>query len=57
MVTSSIETDMDMTNGARGEIVNIILHLNEPPLGDEPIVTFQHLPSYILVELKQTRAK
>ena len=57
MVTSNIETDMDMTNGARGEIVNIILHLNESPLGDEPIVTFQHLPSYILVKLKQTHAE
>ena len=52
MVTSNIETDLDVTNGARGEIVDIILHPDEPPLGDDPIVTLQHLPSYILVKLK-----
>jgi hypothetical protein len=57
MVTSNIETDLDVTNGARGEIVDIILHHNEPPLGDDPIVTLQHLPLYILVKLKQTRAE
>jgi ATP-dependent exoDNAse (exonuclease V) alpha subunit len=57
MVTSNIETDLDVTNGARGEIVDIILHPDEPPLGDDPIVTLQHLPSYILVKLKQTRAE
>ena len=57
MVTSNIETDLDVTNGAQGEIVDIILHPDEPPLGDDPIVTLQHLPSYILVKLKRTRAE
>ena len=54
MVTSNIETNLDVTNGAQGEIINIILHPDEPPLGDDPIVTLQHLPSYILVKLKRT---
>ena len=57
IVTSNIETDLDVMNGARGEIIDIILHLDEPPLGDDPIVTLQHLPLYILVKLKQTHAE
>jgi PIF1-like helicase len=56
MVTENLETDLDVTNGARGEIVNIILHPDEPPIGDEPIITLQHLPSYILVKMDRTRA-
>ena len=38
MVTSNVETDLDITNRAHGEIVDIVLHLNEPTLPDEPIV-------------------
>ncbi|KAJ7187076.1 hypothetical protein C8R46DRAFT_1274132, partial [Mycena filopes] len=56
MVTSNLETDLDLTNGARGEIVDIILHPDEPPVGDEPIVHLQNLPAYILVKLSRTRA-
>ena len=29
MVTNNVETDLDITNGARGEIVDIILHQDE----------------------------
>jgi len=56
MVTENLETDLDVTNRARGEIVNIILHPDKPPIGDEPIITLQHLPSYILVKMDRTRA-
>ena len=56
MVTENLETDLDVTNGARGEIVDIILHPDEPPISDEPIVTLRHLPSYILVKMNRTRA-
>jgi len=56
MVTANIETDLDVTNGARGEIVDIILHPDEPPLGDDSIVTLKYLPSYILVKMQRTRA-
>ena len=45
-----------MTNGARGEIVDIILHRDEPPLSNELIVTLNHFPSYILVKMQRTCA-
>ena len=45
-----------MINGARGEIVDIILNIDEPPMGDEPIVTLKELPAYILVKLHCTCA-
>ena len=56
MVTTNIETDLDIANRARGEIVDIILDSREPPLLHEPVVHLTHLPSYILVKLKRTRA-
>jgi ATP-dependent exoDNAse (exonuclease V) alpha subunit len=56
MVTENIETDLDVTNGVRGEIVDIILHPDEPPLSSEPIVTLKHLPSYVLIKMQRTRA-
>jgi len=55
MVTQNVETDLDITNGARGKIVDIILHLDKPPVGNEP-VKLKYLPSYILVKLDRTRA-
>jgi ATP-dependent exoDNAse (exonuclease V) alpha subunit len=56
MVTSNVETDLDVTNGARGEIVEIILDPREPPVGDGAIVELKYLPVYILVRLQRTRA-
>ncbi|KAF8076845.1 hypothetical protein FPV67DRAFT_1472856 [Lyophyllum atratum] len=56
MVTDNIETDLDVTNGARGEVVDIILHPDEPPLGTSSIVDLSYLPLYILVKLHRTRA-
>ncbi|TFK80876.1 hypothetical protein K466DRAFT_459022, partial [Polyporus arcularius HHB13444] len=56
MVTSNIETDLDVANGARGEIIDIVLHPDEPPIGTDPVVTLHHPPSYILVKLHRTRA-
>ncbi|KIL70017.1 hypothetical protein M378DRAFT_58263, partial [Amanita muscaria Koide BX008] len=56
LVTDNIETDLDVTNGAHREIVNIILHPDEPPIGEEPIVVLKMLPSYLLVKLARTRA-
>ncbi|KAG9075041.1 hypothetical protein FS749_013333 [Ceratobasidium sp. UAMH 11750] len=51
MVTLNIETDLDITNGAQEEIVDIVLNPDEPPFDDTPTVaTLQHLPLYILVE-------
>ena len=57
LVTNNIESDLDVTNGARGEIVNIILHPDEPPISaNEPIVHLKYLPSYLLVKLSCTWA-
>ena len=57
MVTNNIETDLDITNGARGEIIDIILHPDEPYVdAKKPIVRLKHMPSYLLVKLSRTRA-
>ena len=56
MVTQNVETDLDVTNGARGEIVDIILHSDDPPVGDQPIIKLKCLLVYILVKLMRTRA-
>ena len=57
MVTENIHTDLDIiTNGARGEIVDIILHADELPINHEnSIVKLRYLPAYILVKLSRTR--
>ena len=55
MVTENIHTDLDITS-ARGEIVDIILHADEPPINHEnSIVKLRYLPAYILVKLSKTR--
>ncbi len=56
MVTSNIQTDLDLANGARGEVVDLVLHPDEPPVGDGCVVHLQHLPAYILVKMHRTRA-
>ena len=56
LVTDNLETDLDITNGARGEIVDIILHPDEPATGEGSIVNLKYLPSYLLVKLSRTRA-
>ena len=48
VMVENVETDLDITNGARGVIVDIILDPNEPPIGNDPIVTLKRLPAYIL---------
>jgi len=56
MVTTNVETDLDVTNGTCGEIVDIILHPDEPPVGDGPVVKLKYLPAYIPVKLTRTQA-
>jgi len=56
MVTENLETDLDITNGARGEIINLILHPDEPPIPSTPIVHLKFLPAFILVKLQKTKA-
>lgn len=56
MVTNNLQTDLDITNGARGVIADIILNHNEPPLEDGSIVHLKFLPECVLVKLSRTRA-
>ena len=56
MITENLETDLDITNGARGHIVRIVLDPNEPALTDDTIVHLKYLPIYILVKLDRTKA-
>lgn len=57
MLTNNIETDLDMTNGARGEIIGITLHPDEPRIDKaECTVQLKNMPIYILVKLTRTRA-
>ena len=46
MVTKDIETNLDVTNSAQGEIVNIIVHPDESPISaNEPIVHLKYSDS------------
>ncbi|KAI0652107.1 hypothetical protein C8Q79DRAFT_875430, partial [Trametes meyenii] len=56
MVTSNIQTDLDLANGARGEIVDFVLHPDEPPLEAGSIIRLKYLPVYVLVKMHRTRA-
>jgi len=57
MVTTNIDTDLDITNGAQGEIVDIVLHPDEPSFDkSQSRIFLKHLPCYILVKLTRTRA-
>ena len=56
MVTNNLQTDLDITNGARGVITGIILDPDEPPLEEGSVVTLKHLPECVLVKLSRTRA-
>nr|VWO93936.1 Vacuolar protein sorting-associated protein 4 [Ganoderma boninense] len=56
MVTRNLKTELDIANGARGEIVDIILHPDEPPVGQASIVKLNRLPAYVLVKLDRTKA-
>ena len=56
MVTQNVVTDLDITNGARGTIVNIWLHPDEPPICDlKPTIELKYLPPCVLVKLDHTR--
>ncbi|GJF00157.1 ATP-dependent exoDNAse [Phanerochaete sordida] len=56
LVTNNIETDLDLANGSRGEIVDIILHPDEPEWGTASTVHLKHMPRCILVRMDRTRA-
>ena len=51
-----IVTNLDITNGARGTIVGIVLNPEEPLLGDNSIVILKHLPWCVLVKLNHEKS-
>lgn len=56
MVTLNIETEMDVANGTRGEIVGIVLHPEEEPIPPNiRRVELKRQPAYVLVKLHHTR--
>jgi len=54
MVTTNIETELDITNGVRGIIVDVILHPDEEYAKECEEVVTAKLPQYLLVKLDQT---
>ncbi|KAK7683381.1 hypothetical protein QCA50_013643 [Cerrena zonata] len=58
MVTLNIETEMDVANGTRGEIVDILLASDKPPLTPGMrTVRLRKPPAYVLVKLPHTRMR
>ena len=56
MVPLNIETEMDGTNGTRGEIVDIVLNPDEDPIHLNVLkVCLEGMPEYVLVKLNNTR--
>ncbi|KAI0085325.1 hypothetical protein BDY19DRAFT_870792, partial [Irpex rosettiformis] len=56
MVTLNVRTELDITNGARGEVVDIVLDPEEPAIStNERVVTLKYPPLYILFKLQRTR--
>jgi hypothetical protein len=52
---NNLQTDLDIANGARGVITDIILNPDEHPLEEGALVTLKHLPECVLVKLSRTR--
>ena len=56
LVTVNIQTDADLVNGSRGEIVDIILDPDEPLIDkDTKVVKLTRPLSYVLVKFEHTR--
>ena len=55
LVTYNLETELDITNGVRGIITDIILDAREPCQDRTPVWRLQYLPKYILVRLERTK--
>ena len=56
MVTSNVETDLDITNRARGEIIQIILDDKETSCSSsQSIVHLQYPPVYILIKMTSSK--
>lgn len=57
MVTLNVHTDLDVTNGARGEVVGIVLGKDEPDFTQDRVVRLRFPPAYVLFKLDRTRLR
>jgi len=58
MVTQNIDTDLDIANGSRGEIVEIVLHPDEGNVvGHNGVARLSKPPLYVLVKLQRTKLR
>lgn len=56
MVTFNVETDLDIANGARGEIIKIILDRRETSISTaQSIVNLEYPPAFVLIKLLNTK--
>ena len=57
IVTFNVHTELDIANGSRGEIVDVVLHPDEPPIDSTAFeVELEHLSAHVLLKLDNTRA-
>jgi ATP-dependent exoDNAse (exonuclease V) alpha subunit len=57
MVTFNVNTDLDIANGSRGQIVDICLNEQERNASpNDAIVELEHQPLYVLVKLSRMKA-
>jgi ATP-dependent exoDNAse (exonuclease V) alpha subunit len=57
VVTFNVETDLDIANGARGEIIKIVLDERETAFSPlAPIVELTYPPAYVLVKINRIKA-
>ena len=56
MVTQNVQTDLDITNGACGTVIDIMLSPDEPPTtATQNVIKPKGLPVCILVKLDHTQ--
>jgi hypothetical protein len=56
LVKNSLQTDLDITNRARGIITDIVLIQDEPPPDDGSTIRLKFLPECVFIKLPRTRA-
>jgi len=56
MITFNIQTDLDIANGSRGEIVAIVLQAEDEGIAKETtIAKLSRVPAYVLVKMDKTK--
>jgi len=56
VMVTNVETDQDITNGAHGTIMDVILHPDETYSKEERDMVLKNVPLYLLVKLEHMRA-